>query len=999
VSRRPRRPRDERAAEASVGAPDHAPAVEAALDPAARVADDAPRHTPLWRLLSGWLLGLEAWLRSHGGAGLRRTIRVFWGAIAAVGALLLFGPVINPPMSLDDITSSASHATDRWIAREFAADYVLDLDEDGRLVTTVEERIQAYFPDDVDLAGIERVLAVEYEGHALRPSGISATLDGDPIEVGEQWMPTVLTLELDGPGERLSGDHEFVLRYTLHDLAYETVDDGTGRAVDLFEWDVFGPSWPQGMSGLDVSLTLPDELDDRLIRQARGSIAWTLIGGGAWLTPEPGAEPGTTTYGMTNDQNIPPHAQAWFTLPFESGSIAMPGPTPLFILMSFGPLLPLALLVVMLLFALAARAVAWADARGRPWYVAQHEPPSVSLRTAAHVLGTPRTIALAEALAKIPRKGPASAGDEQRYAAARAARRTGRLGDLPRALTRFLTAPERRTQVSDGLRRVPRGFVRDAFLLAPPALVLLQWGLVRQLSEHEKVIVVWWPLAFVLGSTAIALVIVVIAAARRPLTRRGALLKQHLLGVRVFAERTQLLDRGPSRDVALPFAVLQGAPRETGRRIGALLAQELGESGERATRGWRGERSFLTIPRLLVIGVSLLLVPGAIAMIVLVPNPYVNDVVLTAYDGDVKGTLSTVAERAEFEAVLSRTDEGRAQLSVTEHLRVAFADEVGRVPQFAEQWPNEADGQPLDVHVDSVRIDGRAVPFATEPDGDTLLMRTELVEVLEGTYDVEVEYTVASAAYAADVSAVGLVDRVRWAALIDGWEFSYPYGAGEDLEGPVLDFRLSDELAALARNAGWISLDTDGAENARDWPDSVVPFGEAMEGVPDLEWYEATDETNGADDGMQWHRLVLQDDGNGYPFYLTVDDLGVSLDFPAGTFTGPDAAALRDAQLAEAFPATVALVLAILGILLGAIATLAGLAGVRAAFQPGLLRDLFLWLGPLASLASLVLAIWLIGDLPSDHPMLPALGLPAVAAVGLSISGLVLTQKRRVPVE
>ena len=98
-----------------------------------------------------------------------------------------------------------------------------------------------------------------------------------------------------------------------------------------------------------------------------------------------------------------------------------------------------------------------------------------------------------------------------------------------------------------------------------------------------------------------------------------------------------------------------------------------------------------------------------------------------------------------------------------------------------------------------------------------------------------------------------------------------------------------------------------------------------------------------------------------------------------------------------ALPVVTTLVLAILGILLGAIATLAGLAGVRAAFEPGLLRDLFLWLGPLASVASLVLALWLIGDLPGDHPMLPALGLPAVAAVGLSISGLVLTQKRRAP--
>lgn len=70
---------------------------------------------------------------------------------------------------------------------------------------------------------------------------------------------------------------------------------------------------------------------------------------------------------------MPPHAQAWFTMKFEPGAIVMPPPTPLVWFQTLGPLAPLMFLALTLLLAVAARAVAWDDARGRPWFVAQFE--------------------------------------------------------------------------------------------------------------------------------------------------------------------------------------------------------------------------------------------------------------------------------------------------------------------------------------------------------------------------------------------------------------------------------------------------------------------------------------------------------------------------------------------------------------------------------------------------------------------------------------------------
>ena len=244
-------------------------------DPDVRIPDPAPRHTPLWTVLSAWLLRVERWLQSRGGSRLRGVLWQLWGLVAVGGILLLVGPVINPPLTLDDLTDEASDVTDTWIARSFAADYRVTTDEDGRLVTDVEERIEAFFPKDLDDRTIERVLATEYQGHALDPSGITVTLDGVKQDVTRERAAVFLRLVVD-PGEQLTGDHELVIRYRLSDLAYVAPDPATGQPVDLLRWDVFGPDLQQAVAKLDVRVTIPQELDDHLVRQPHGTLAWTL---------------------------------------------------------------------------------------------------------------------------------------------------------------------------------------------------------------------------------------------------------------------------------------------------------------------------------------------------------------------------------------------------------------------------------------------------------------------------------------------------------------------------------------------------------------------------------------------------------------------------------------------------------------------------------------------------------------------------------------------------
>ncbi|HEV7950932.1 MAG TPA: DUF2207 domain-containing protein [Glaciihabitans sp.] len=992
--------------------PNDAPGTDTSVDEQERIPVAEPRHTFLWVLLSGWLLSAEAWLRSHGGRGLRWSLRAFWGAIAIAGVILLVGPVINKPITLDDITGSASTAADQWIAREFATDYRISRTPEGMLEAQVEERSSALFPDDVSETGIERVLATQYQGHSLQPRDIEATLDGEPIEVERSATSDRLTLTMD-TGEVLTGDHVFVVKYTLNHLAYSATDTATDQDVDLLEWDVFGPSWPTAFAKLDVRVILPAELDSELIREPRGSLAWTIAGAGEWLSPDEVAPNGDVTYRFTNEQNIPPNAQAWFTLSFEPGTFSQPAPSTLFWVQSYGPLAPLAFLAITLLLALAARAVAWSDARGRPWFVAQFDPPKgISTRMAAVMMRTPRVLELAEALdvarsgirrkpsradkasakGRLAKRKPRTPVNTVRReallaAAAKVAHRAGRLGDLPRAFARYSSASEHRAVLTEGLRRVPHGFVRDLFIAAPIALTIVQWGLVRQLSFQSVVSAVWWPTAFVLVSTVIAAIVLWIALSAVPLTEEGALIKQHLMGIDVYATRTQLLDRAVSREPVLPYAVLMAEPRTAGTKVAAMIDAELGENS--ASSQWRTP-DFVTRSQFLVRALSVLIVGVAIAAVVVLPNPYDRAGTYTAYSWDIPGTLYTKVQSFDADAELSRTNDGHARIEATETMQVSFVDEGSRIPQFARQWPASVNGQDLQFEVLSVQIDGADVPYAASPaEKGTVLMQTQLVGVTEGVRTVEVTYAIESAAIAAQ-EGLTVVDRVRWAAVLDGWKYNSQWDGDPPLESLNIELRVADELAAVSVASGWIAQDTDSAESARDWKDSVVPF--------DSELFTNNGGSSETAGGVTTYSFDLTADENGtYPWDLTMDDLGPSFDFPAGTFEGPDPAQLRWTQFMVALPMGMILLFAGLGVLLGGAGIYNGWERRGRAFTPGPFRDLIRVFAPAAALAATIMFFWASADMPADHSALPPMGWSSLAAIAAAVTGIVLTRHSRRP--
>lgn len=962
-----------------------------------RIPDPQPAHTPLFRWLARVLSTVEQFLRARGGKTLRTGIRLFWGALAAIGIFLLVGPVLNKPLDFDDIIDSASVADVDWIARDAAIDYTVDREPDGTFSTRVTERFLADFVNGPERE-VVRTLVTEVHGKDAEFVLLDATVDGSEAKTTVKPKPTTTEVTVRAPGgEALEGEREIVLSYELRHLTSSATDSATGATVDEWAWPLFAPSWPQATKGLDVSVTLPTALDEALVRKPKASVGWLLVRGNVWLTPdERTAE--TVRYAFENDDSLPPNADVWIDFTFKAGTFAEPPKTALFWVQTWGPLFPLAGLVVLMLFALAARWIVWADSAGEPWFTAREDPPQqLSPMLAAAMLGKPRHAELVAALAAEPSRGghaESDGADEAESkrggkrgskrdrgtvseaerltwlgAVARAGRRAGRWGNLPtvsRWRSRWARADE---VVEQKLRWIPDSYVRDTFLLAPLAVTLLQWGLLRQLSHQVILLVVWWPALFVLASTAIACVALWAVARPRPLTRKGALAKQQLRGIDVFARATRLVDRGPVADPLLPYATLFESPRRAGNAVTAHAQQEAGDRG--IVAGWRGEH-FLSVPSLLSLLAAAAVFAGSIVLVSTQPAPYGQDEFLTWPSSDTSGAIWTQTEGFSIDAALTRDDAGAARLEVTEKLTVGFAPGGASVPQFEREWPSERLGQPLGLEVQSVRVDGKEVPFTETSGPYTTKVATQLSDVLEGRLPVEVRYALASPA--AEVrDGGGVAQQLRWTAMLRFWDDTFysdqenPFGNTEVVRPIRVQLTVAPELAAEVRSGGWIDygeaakIPAESGTGFREWAAELDMYDDA--GRTELRVGSVAETADGALvatlDAEEVESRPAPEPGPAgeaaaEPFAVNPKvngvlgqhelglggDLGAVLNFRDGTFTNVTEGAAAQHRLERSAP--LALLLGLTGVVLAASAGIfvAAMRG-RRAIGPSLLLTSF----------------------------------------------------------
>lgn len=991
-----------------------------------RIPDPQPEHTALFRWLAEALARIEEFLRAKGGLSLRWLIRFFWGALAAASVFLLVGPVINQPLTFDQVIASAKLSTVDWVALDVKADYEVTREPDGTFKTVVSERYNAFFVNQAEQR-ITRSLVTEVNGHDTGFELLSATIDGEDAytRVNRKATTTdVIIQRQDGAAFEEKGKYDVVITYVLRNLVDAQPHPVTGDPTDLWSWPLFGLSWPQATKGIEATITLPRALNDALLVKPFVQISWLLVSGNERMEPEV-ETPERVRYQFDNDQTLPPNAQVWVEFTFEPGTFVIPERTPLFWLQSWGPLIPLFALAVLVLFALAARWVVWADSAGRPWYLMRADPPAdLSPNLAAQLLGQSRRAELVAALADAPSavktsaKNSATAKRHERWlrAVAQAGRRAGRLGNLPAAWSWRVRWSAGNEAVEQKLRWKPDSYVRDTFIWAPIAVTLMQWALLRQLSHQTKLLVVWWPTLFVLVSTVLAIVALWAVWRPRPLTPKGALAVQDLKGIDAYARATRLVDRGPIDDPLLPYAVLFAPSRETGDRITEHAIREVGDRGIAA--GWRNAH-FLSVPVMLSFVAALAMLAGSIVLVATRPAPYdVDEDFQTWPSSDVKGTIWTQTHGLSIEAELVRDSQGGARLEAVERFDVEFVGGRYQIPQFAREWPSQRLGQSLGLEVQSVRVDDAEVRFMTRTNGHTTMMATMLTESLDGMHEVEVRYTLDSPAIAVQDGG-DTMQQVRWAALIRWWDDDYytnfeKLGEGKAMVRPLrVQLTVAPELAGQLRSGGWIGYgDTDAPripfESGRgydpwvylnDWyldkqrmelrigSETVRSDGALVVAIDadEVETRKRDSNFRSAEDPAEFAVDPAINDTLGKHELRLTTDVGAVLDFKPGTFSNVDDTGHRDYEASYWLPFWLAIGLALLVILLSVVAALLALRGRG---SPGLSVLLFSWgTIPLLALAQTVEFWWVTGPMDGSSKLIPVL-----ITTGLAMWAVVIVQ-------
>ncbi len=996
-----------------------------------RIPDPLPDHTPLFRWMARVLSAAESRLRARGGRSFRAMLRVLWAFVAGVGLFLLVGPVINAPLDIDDVLASAHFEDVDWIARDVALDYAIDRAEHGEFTADVTESFTTFFVNDQSASEITRAVVTEFQGHDVDFDLHGATIDGEAAKTRITRNPTMTTIHISrADGSRLSGhDHRVELSYDLQNLVTTEADEATGRNVDQWSWPLFA-AWPQATSGIEASFTFSTEVNDAMIRAPRAYVGWLLVSGTQRLTPEETTAT-SVRYAFTNDDNLPPNADFWIHASFEPGTFAQPPTTPLFWVQTWGPLLPLAVLVIMLLFGLAARRIVWADSAGRPWYVARSEPPSgLTPEDAAQLMRKPWHAELIAVLSRsgmharsrgprrslrkrgkvtVPEVATGHARETWLAQIARVGRRAGRLGTLPAVIGQrnswAVQRPDR--MVDQGLRWVPDSYLRDSFIFAPLAVALLQWGILRQLSHQVILTVLWFPFAIVALSTALALLTAWSVSKPRPLTPAGALVMQDLKGIHAYARSTRLTERGPLDESILPYAMLF----EPARRAGDLATEQaIAETGDRGlTRGWRTSK-YISGPAFLAAAAAVALFAGVVVAVSAIAPPYAMEKdYATDFASELRGLNYTQTRGFDVEAELGRAADGSARLDVTERLQVEFDGQASRVPQFAREWPASRLGQDLGLTDIALTIDGEPVETVTRdnPAMSTRYIFTQLEEVLDGVHDVEVTYALTHPVVSVD-SGAETFDQLRWTAFLSFWEDTYYTTMSRPFDGSVpvrplkLQFTLDAELLSAVKHGGWIDYDHERPRVRGESGNWYAPWdygnstylGErgstqryefrigrlytrddgALVATIDADAVQSRqkDTISGDDPGTPW----VVDEGINeelMSFELRLGgDLGVRIDFAPGTFSGVDAEISRTYQFMQVLPYILLLALGGLVIIVSVVST--GYAaslrsrGRRGSSSFALIAFLAI---PLAAVAQCIMFFWVIGPGAGDSPMIP----------------------------
>lgn len=201
----------------------------------------------------------------------------------------------------------------------FHADYHLGRDAEGRSTLTTVEHIVAEFPDYDQNRGLIRDIPRMYDGHDTELQVRSVTDEnGVPRDFSTEPFGDFLAVTMAVPeGQYVHGEQHYVIEYTQRDVTRFFDDTG----VDEFYWDVNGTEWAQPFGSLSATVSLDADLETALTGAAACYV-------GAFGTVQPCEIPRTDRRFAIEVNDLGPGENVSFAIAFDPGTFA-PAPEPI----------------------------------------------------------------------------------------------------------------------------------------------------------------------------------------------------------------------------------------------------------------------------------------------------------------------------------------------------------------------------------------------------------------------------------------------------------------------------------------------------------------------------------------------------------------------------------------------------------------------------------------------------------------------------------------------
>lgn len=536
-------------------------------------------------------------------------------AFAAIA--IVFGMLL---LMLGGVGSSPAHAdVDDFSFESLDVEYRLDRADDGTSTLTVVETFVALFPEYDQNRGMRRAIPDSYQGAPLNPRLVSITDENGAAREAETESEDGWYYMTSRAGDFVHGRQTYVFTYTLENVTRYFSNTG----VDEFYWDVNGTGWPQSFGRVTARVTMPSDL-----AAARTGAQACYVGYQESDTTCPIADVGGAV--EASAAPVLGYQTVTIAIGFEKGTftsfdtsyLASPWGWLQGIVALFG-------LGGAVAIAGVARARTLRDEPGRPTIIAEYTPPrDIDALESAVLLGLTTKAIPAEVLEQAvvgsirivegSRKWFGGVKLKAVLVDPSLADGDGRMllqGLFPygmpgeefefgRSDTRFSSAAQNilkaanQELVNRGLRRPVRASARVWPILLAAGAAALVW--VFGFAVLEGFVAPLVPILLIVAS-GLVVIIVIGMVSRKPLTAKGAEVRDHLKGLKVFiewaeADRIRMLqspqgaervpvDVSDSRvmlklyEVLLPYAVVFGQEKEWAKELAVLY-------GDGRSPGW-----------------------------------------------------------------------------------------------------------------------------------------------------------------------------------------------------------------------------------------------------------------------------------------------------------------------------------------------------------------------------------------------------------------------------